>query len=266
MLIPRIITAVVLLLLMLAALFYFSPAFWAIFSALMVGTALWEFCAMARMQPAAKWSYLVASAMLAVAAVWLDYRPGIIEQIITLVFWLVMVPLWLINRWSLSEGLLSRLAGWMIVFPAWFGLLQWRPTTRDATSMLAIMGIVWVADIAAYAAGKMFGKHKLAPAISPGKTWEGVLGGMVGCVIYVLLVDQLGWWPVVLPVWWQVVLAMLLCAVSVAGDLLESWFKRGAQMKDSSRLLPGHGGVYDRIDGLLAVLAVTAALYTVVLY
>ena len=266
MLIPRIITAVILLLVMLAALFYFPPVLWAVFSALMVGVALWEFCTMARMQPAAKWSYLLASAALAVAAGWLHYTPGIIEQVAVLIFWLALVPLWLVKRWTLNEGLLARFAGWMIVFPAWFALLQWRPSSKEATSMLAIMGIVWVADIAAYVAGKKFGKHKLAPAISPGKTWEGVAGGMIGCIAYAVLVDQLGWWPVVLPVWWLVALAMLFCAVSVAGDLLESWFKRGAQMKDSSHLLPGHGGVYDRIDGLVAVLSVSAALYMVILY
>lgn len=266
MLIPRIITAIVLLLMMLSALFYFSPLLWNIFSALMVGIALWEFCNMARMQPAAKWSYLVLSALMAAAAVYWRYSPAIIEQCIVLVFWLIIVPVWLVKRWALKESLWTRFVGWMIVFPAWFALMQWRPSPNAATGMLAIMGIVWVADIAAYIAGKTFGKHKLAPGISPGKTWEGVAGGVIGCVAYALLVDYLNWWPVALSTKWLVILAVVFGVISVLGDLLESWFKRGAGMKDSSHLLPGHGGVYDRIDGLVAVLAVSSAVYTVVLY
>ena len=122
------------------------------------------------------------------------------------------------------------------------------------------MGLVWVADVAAYFSGKAFGRRKLAPAISPGKSWEGVYGALIAVCVYTVLVTRLGWVQVDLPLSALLPVALALTAVSVEGDLLESWFKRSAGIKDSSALLPGHGGVYDRIDSLIAVLAVTHAL------
>ena len=123
------------------------------------------------------------------------------------------------------------------------------------------MALVWLADTAAYFSGKTFGRRKLAPAISPGKSWEGVYGALVAVAIYAAILAQTELLqPWALPVWMWVVVAWALTAVSIVGDLLESWFKRQAGMKDSSQLLPGHGGVLDRIDSLIAVLAVAAAL------
>jgi phosphatidate cytidylyltransferase len=125
---------------------------------------------------------------------------------------------------------------------------------------------VWVADIAAYFAGKRFGRHKLAPAISPGKTWEGVAGAVAGVVIYGLILC----WAAhayVLPITPifapglgvpAIVAMMVLTGSSVVGDLFESWMKRGAGLKDSSRLLPGHGGILDRIDALTSTLPIAA--------
>jgi phosphatidate cytidylyltransferase len=117
------------------------------------------------------------------------------------------------------------------------------------------MAMVWMADIAAYFAGRRFGKHKLAPRISPGKTWEGVLGGMLGVSLYVLMVwsfsasvHQLVSLPVILLASWFWV------ALAVVGDLFESAIKRQAGVKDSGSLLPGHGGLLDRIDALTSTL------------
>ena len=123
---------------------------------------------------------------------------------------------------------------------------------------LLTLATAWVADTAAYLAGRSFGSHKLAPTISPGKTWEGVAGGAVACLIYAIIcamlnpglgarVDGAGWGPYLAG-------AALLCAASVVGDLLESALKRQAGAKDSGSLLPGHGGVLDRIDSATAVL------------
>jgi phosphatidate cytidylyltransferase len=150
----------------------------------------------------------------------------------------------------------------------WLALVVLRDTSPWL--LLALAALVWAADIAAYFAGKRFGKHKLAPAVSPGKTWEGVAGGMVGVVVYGAI---LAWvanthaTPLT-PIFDDgaavvVVAAMLvLTAVSIVGDLFESWMKRGAGLKDSSHLLPGHGGVLDRIDALTSTLPVAAlALY-----
>ena len=124
---------------------------------------------------------------------------------------------------------------------------------------LAVMGIVWVADTAAYFAGRAFGRHKLAPHVSPGKTWEGVGGAVLGVTGYWLVLSaiapaQAGRMPVGL------LLPLVLLAVSVYGDLFESWVKRMAGQKDSGTLLPGHGGLLDRIDALTSALPF-AALY-----
>ena len=138
-----------------------------------------------------------------------------------------------------------------------------------ATLVLAIVlvfvALVWVADSVAYFVGRRYGKHKLAPAISPGKTWEGVLGGFAGVAIYLMLTvlaviatrnygEQLP-----MPLFVVVVLGAPLTVASIIGDLFESWMKRQVGLKDSGSLLPGHGGVLDRIDALTATLPVAAA-------
>ncbi|KPK06008.1 MAG: phosphatidate cytidylyltransferase, partial [Betaproteobacteria bacterium SG8_39] len=127
------------------------------------------------------------------------------------------------------------------------------------------LALVWIADSAAYFAGRRLGRHKLAPAISPGKTWEGVVGGLAGVQVYAIICAS------TIPALasrleggaaWLLYLSGggLLCAVSIVGDLFESAVKRQASVKDSGTLLPGHGGVLDRIDSALAVLPVVALL------
>lgn len=128
--------------------------------------------------------------------------------------------------------------------------------------LLSVMAIVWIADIGAYFSGKAFGRHKLAPSISPGKTWEGVLGGWIAVILVGFISTRftamhdtfatrlLGHWGLV----GFLTCMTLLVLASVVGDLFESQFKRRAGMKDSSNLLPGHGGVLDRIDALIPVL------------
>ena len=117
-----------------------------------------------------------------------------------------------------------------------------------------------MADVAAYFSGRAFGKHKLAPAISPGKTWEGAIGAAVGVVVYgIALRLAFGFAPLSLPLW---VLCLLgVTAISIVGDLFESMLKRQAGIKDSSNVLPGHGGVLDRIDSLTSTLPVVALLW-----
>jgi phosphatidate cytidylyltransferase len=123
-----------------------------------------------------------------------------------------------------------------------------------------LMAIVWVADTAAYFAGRRFGKRKLAPAISPGKTWEGVYGALIAVAVYALALlpfaAEAGYSAPILPtsvIAW-VALVLALAGLSIVGDLFESQLKRNRGVKDSGRLLPGHGGVLDRIDALLAAL------------
>jgi phosphatidate cytidylyltransferase len=125
--------------------------------------------------------------------------------------------------------------------------------------IMAVMVLVWGADIGAYFSGKAFGKRKLAPQVSPGKSWEGFFGGMALCLVITLVVGLVRHWSAA-----ELLLgllgAALVVAISVVGDLTESLFKRSAGVKDSSNLLPGHGGVLDRIDSLTAAIPVFAVL------
>jgi phosphatidate cytidylyltransferase len=262
MLKTRILTALVLLPLMLAALFLFPASAWAGFSWLIILLALWEYSRMTGLQGALRWGYLAATSAFAAISWQQGWQMPLAAHVLSLLFWLLVMPLWLARRWTVKTPLLACLLGWVLMLPAWYGFLEWRPQAdaSHALTLLAVMGLVWVADVAAYFSGKAFGKRKLAPSISPGKSWEGVYGALVGVAVYVVIVSRLGWISVGLPLWALVLLALPLTAVSVCGDLLESWFKRASGIKDSSKLLPGHGGVYDRIDSLIAVLAVSNAL------
>jgi phosphatidate cytidylyltransferase len=157
-----------------------------------------------------------------------------------------------------------------MLWSAWLALTQARAT--GINFLLSVLALVWMADVAAYFGGRAFGRRKLAPAISPGKSWEGVWSGMAGVLALSALwiaidrhfaVDT----PSLYTRLWQhaglagLVIALLaLCALSVVGDLVESLVKRAAGAKDSSRLLPGHGGVLDRVDALLPVLPAAMAL------
>ena len=153
--------------------------------------------------------------------------------------------------------------GAVLILPAWLALVQLRQV--GALALLAIMGVVWVADIGAYFAGRSLGKHKLAPNISPGKTWEGAIGGGVAVLAYgVSLAAKL---PAILAgnLGLLLLTLVLLTAISILGDLFESMLKRQAGLKDSSKVLPGHGGVLDRIDSLTSTLPLVALLWLVTL-
>jgi len=151
------------------------------------------------------------------------------------------------------------LIGLLILLPAWQGLVLFKQWPQANGLVLAVMVLVWGADIGAYFAGKTFGKRKLAPQVSPGKSWEGVLGGLLTTLLICLGLGLYQGWSL-----GGLLLALLgtllVVSISVVGDLTESMFKRQAGIKDSSNLLPGHGGVLDRIDSLTAAIPVFAAL------
>ena len=275
MLLTRVVTALAILPVVIGMLFFAPPAWWALFMLVIALIACWEWSRMCGLTPMGQGAYLAASGAIG-AFLWLLYLrvvPGnfaamaLTGFIIATVFWVAGVPLWLAQRLRPSPSTCAA-AGWIVAWPAWLAFVVLRDTSPWL--LLAIAALVWVADIAAYFAGKRFGRHKLAPAVSPGKTWEGVAGALVGVVVYGC---ALAWianaraTPLT-PLFDDgaaivVILAMLaLTAVSVVGDLFESWMKRGAGLKDSSHLLPGHGGVLDRIDALTSTLPVAAlALY-----
>ena len=176
-------------------------------------------------------------------------------------FWLAVAPLWLAFGWRLQQPLLRVLSGWLVLLPLWLALLDLR--AYSALGLLLLMGVVWIADSAAYFTGKRFGRRKLAAQISPGKTWEGAVGAWLAVTVYTLIVLGVAaaWGRVRSPAGWllpSVFFVWLVFYLSVLGDLFESWIKRLAGAKDSGNLLPGHGGMLDRIDALTSALPVSA--------
>jgi len=142
--------------------------------------------------------------------------------------------------------------GFLVIVPAAVALAVLPPV-----EVLAVLVLVWIADTAAYFVGRAWGRRKLAPSISPGKSWEGAFGGVVAAVAYAIICGTFLWgnaWPAYLAA------AVVLAAISIVGDLFESAAKRQAGVKDSGTLLPGHGGILDRIDSATAVLPVAALL------
>jgi phosphatidate cytidylyltransferase len=173
-------------------------------------------------------------------------------------FWWFAVPVWLGVGWRTRHPLALGAAGWLVLVPTTLALVELQ---AHPVQLLLLVGVVWVADTAAYLAGRRFGRHRLAPTVSPGKTWEGVAGAGIAVAVYYGLAWGSGlpqdaqWNPT--SAWF---LVLTVFAMSVEGDLFESWMKRTAGVKDSGSLLPGHGGVLDRIDGLTASLPVAALL------
>jgi len=268
MLKQRVITAVVLFVAVLWVLFAASAEVFSGLWALVFCLAAWEWARLAGLTaPAARIAYaLLFGALLATVELggWRDtlQAPLICAAALAwpgLALWLWLGP----TPAPAAAGArpLRLLCGFALLLPAWLAMLALHAGPAGdgggGALLLYAMMLVWAADIGAYFAGRRFGRHKLAPAISPGKTWEGVAGGLLA--VAALALFGLAWHGDALPA--AVLLSASLCAgaISVPGDLLISWCKRSAGIKDTSQLLPGHGGLLDRIDSLLAALPVFAA-------
>lgn len=272
MLKQRVMTAVALLVVLFAALL--SPGVWPLVALLTVAAAcaLWEWLRLT-CPPAYPMVPLVVTLAVLVlfggGAAWVSVAaPLWFESVKTIINdWLM--PLVGIG-WVLGATVIvvqgktgARGSAWLCVFgvlavlAAWAALVQMF-VLQGAWFLVSLLALIWAADIAAYFSGRTFGRHKLAPRVSPGKTWEGALGGVLASMLWVVVSAHWGGsfgallmrhWPV----WLVAVVAGALGALSIIGDLFESLLKRRAGMKDSSGLLPGHGGVYDRLDALLPV-------------
>ena len=275
MLKTRVITALVLMALLLPSLFYSSQATWALLVAGFIGIAAWEWGALLGWKLTGRVALGVSTGLLcgllsvvapntigageafAPANTWAFLAYGV-----SAVFWCLVMPFWLKSKWSL-RGLGGVVVGAVVLLPTWLAMVQLRGL--GAGALLGIFAVVWMADIAAYFSGKAFGKHKLAPSISPGKTREGAIGAGVGVFIYgvvVRLVFGLDLMP-----WALWIVALIgVTAISIIGDLYESLLKRKAGIKDSSNVLPGHGGVLDRIDSLTSTLPVVALVWLLLAY
>ena len=275
----RIITALAVLPIVLVALFAFPNWAWDIFTLGIVLAACWEWSRFCQFEAPNKIRYFICSTLLC-GAIFYAYLDGksivsiaLIGFTVGAIFWFVIAPVWLARSARPQSYTVKTLTGWVIIFPTWLALLVLHDISPWLLLTFAV--IVWVADVFAYFVGKAIGKNKLAPAISPGKTIEGALGGMAGVVLYFFLWQLLAQtetfrvetWVLQLQAqgYWLLAVFVLLGVLSVLGDLFESWMKRGANLKDSSNLLPGHGGILDRIDALTSTLPV-AGLYALFLF
>lgn len=274
MLKTRVITALVLVVVLLLALFWLPQRAWAAFAGVLVVPAAWEWGKLIKLSRVACGLYVLVIA--AVCALLFGLAQGdtpggpvVLQSAVYLgasLFWLIVVPLWLWRSWLPRARWLAALTGLLVLVPAWLALVELR--NLGPLLLLLLMSVAWISDIAAYFAGRRFGRHKLAPSISPGKTWEGVLGAVLAVSLYAAL-WSLVWqahFPHVLEsmrfgTFGMLLFLWLLTAVGIYGDLFESALKRQAGVKDSGALLPGHGGVLDRIDALTAVLPVAALVY-----
>jgi len=275
MLRTRVLTAVALLPLVLGMLFLAPPPVWSLFSLAIALLGCWEWSRMSGLGEGAQSVFLVLSGILG-GALWLLYirdvpvfpRIAYGGLVLAALFWLGVASVWL-TRLMRPMAWVCAFAGWLVLWPTWLALVLLRETSPWL--LLALASMVWVADICAYFAGKSFGRHKLAPRISPGKTWEGVMGALAGVVAYgivLALVSHARDWSLA-PAFERgkgvpaIAVMVLLTAFSIVGDLFESWMKRGAGLKDSSALLPGHGGILDRIDALTSTLPLAALVFVV---
>lgn len=279
MLKARVLTAIALLAIFLPVL-WFAPLIWlGVLIAIVITLAAWEWWRLLFPQnPKRAVSY--AGLCLLSLSVWFMYAGMQAIQILlwlTLAFWMLLVPLLMSRALNLNMQFWRWplvVAGLFILPACWFALMHLRAISM--TLFLSVLVLVWAADIGAYFAGKAFGKHKLAIRLSPGKSIEGAIGGCLLVIsiailgasyfsdyelfqnnFFDLIQSKLGWS-------WMISLTFLSVVMSIQGDLFESQLKRIAGVKDSSALLPGHGGFLDRIDALLPVLPLAGLIVTLI--
>lgn len=281
MLKQRIITALVLLAVLIPAIFYPSPFPFTVAATVLISAGAWEWGRLNQCDQ----SGALALAGVCGALCCGMFAMGVLERPLVIVWTLsgaawVLGSAWLLRTGSAGWGRVPRAvrlgAGLIALWVAWLAVVSTRMV--GINYLLSVLVLVWAADVFAYFAGRGLGgkfiRRKLAPSVSPGKTWEGAIGGFVGVVVCAWIWQQLDH-SLNLGVaslysrlaqrgfaWAFLALSFLVC-MSVVGDLVESLFKRSAGVKDSSALLPGHGGVLDRVDALLPVLPLSMMLVSV---
>ncbi|MGH8052883.1 MAG: phosphatidate cytidylyltransferase [Stenotrophomonas sp.] len=261
----RVIAALIMAPVAICAILLLPTPWLAAAAALVFLIGLWEWLKLTGVDGVPRTVLLALNLLLMVLMVWASGSSLVLFQLATLVgvgFWLLAL-LWLRHfnfgaHDETSARMLKLAAGTLAIVPAWAALVLLHAEENNGHLwLLAALMLVWAADSGAYFAGRAFGKHKLAPRISPNKTIEGVLGGLVAGLI---VAGGLGWLAGVQlsDVGGLMLVAAVAVLASVLGDLFESLLKRHAGAKDSGHIIPGHGGVLDRIDGVLAALPVFA--------
>lgn len=254
MLKQRVVTAVVLSVLVLAAVVWAPVWLFSLLVALATLYGVWEWSNFCRFGLRGRVIYVVVAAVLILLLEWF-VTSSLIQQVMIVAgaFWLLALSMVLRYpegvRWKASTPKLF--IGYLVLIPAWLALSQIKAMQNGDLLILLLLFLVWGADTGAYFSGRAFGKYKLMPKVSPGKTLEGLAGGLLTCVLITLLYAYFLELSLTATVF-LVLLAMITALASVLGDLFESMFKRERGIKDSGTLLPGHGGVLDRIDSLTA--------------
>jgi phosphatidate cytidylyltransferase len=279
----RIITALVLAPAAILAIFYLPLTYFAALIMVIVGIGAWEWGPLMGFQCKTKRIGFVVVTLMITGAIWASLSPSDLwltrKELHTFamsILW-VAVAWWLLSAclmisypnsssfWS-KHSTVRGMFGWLTLIPTWVAFMVIRShdyqadVYHGAQLLMFLFLMVWSADIGAYFVGKAIGKNKLMPNVSPGKTFEGFLGGVVfACILVAIVAYSFNWTNE------QVITVLLVTAlittVSVLGDLSESMFKRQAGVKDSGSILPGHGGILDRIDSLTATAPIFALCY-----
>lgn len=279
MLKQRLITALVLLAVLIAALLAPRPEFFGALTLVFVAIGGWEWSRLNGM--AGTYAY-VLGVLVAVICMLMGYF-GVVSQL-PAALWLIAASLWLVGAPVILKGggqlwlSIPQAVRWglgvFVLCLAWAAL--WSAKLMGNNFLLSVLFLVWIADSGAYFGGKALGRRKLAPSISPGKSWEGAVCGLMAVFVlaYVWIVLDRSFsfssqsiFTIILYKWsWLglLILTVLMTVMSVVGDLFESLMKRSVGIKDSSQILPGHGGVLDRTDALLPVLPIAIALTALV--
>lgn len=261
----RIIVALLMAPVAIAAVYYLPTPYLAAVVAAILLAGLWEWSALSGLtDKIPRALYVAGNALMILALAWGSGRGLFGLKLISLIgaVWWILVCLWLWRfDFAKADTSINRsiklLAGSLSVIPAWCAL-AWLHGSSDLGPRWALfsLAIAWAADSGAYFAGVRYGKTKLAPRISPGKSWEGVMGGVVAILLLAVAANQAWLFLDWSELHWLLLLTLITMFFSVIGDLFESLMKRHSGFKDSSDLIPGHGGLMDRLDSLVAVLPI----------
>lgn len=239
---------------LLAALFFLPRPALALVLALLLLVAGLEWAGLCRLGRRSAWLYAATLAATFLVSEAIGVQSALFAA--AALFWVAIAPLWMWRGVRAGQITWIGASGFAVLVPAALAMLA-----LDPVEVLLILILIWIADTAAYLVGRSWGRRKLAPAISPGKTVEGAVGGLIGALAYAIIVGSsiqaVAWAPFLAS-------AAALFMISIVGDLFESAVKRQAGVKDSGTLLPGHGGVLDRIDSTTAALPLAALLWPLV--
>lgn len=281
MLKSRIITALILVPVVIAALFLLPPLGFSLVTLAVCMLAAWEWGQLAGFASRHQriWGAVICGLVLAAMLLGMpEFNRSVHLPLIAGSLWAAagwwLLALFLVffyprsARWWRHSRTIKVLFGIVTILPFFWGMVALRQYGYEANHyrgawwLLYVMLLVWGADSGAYIFGKLFGKNKLAPKVSPGKTWEGLIGGLMTSALISWLFGRYA--PLDIDVRILLICSVIAALASVLGDLTESMFKREAGIKDSSHLIPGHGGVLDRIDSLTAAVPVFACLMLLV--